>query len=192
METIDLSGSLGLIETVVLTVNVLLGMLLSTAYKTKKWWQQLPPVIRKLNINDIHNYTAYIVAGLVLVHFLIIPLDPSSHFKWMDLAWPTGAPHQPYMVLLGAVSFLALLVVIITTQKTLKKNLGFRLWKNIHLIAYPLCLLFIIHGIKMDPELKDSPTDWLDGEKLLSELCGLILLAATIIRYRYHLKNIKK
>lgn len=62
METIDLSGTLGLIATVVLTVNVLLGMLLSTAYKTKKWWQQLPPVIRKLNINAIHNYTAYIVA----------------------------------------------------------------------------------------------------------------------------------
>ncbi|MES1249598.1 MAG: hypothetical protein ABUL46_02895, partial [Chitinophaga rupis] len=77
-------------------------------------------------------------------------------------------------------------LVIITTQKVVKNSMSFRAWKNIHLISYGTALLFVIHGIVMDPQLKDRPIDWLDGEKLISELCGLALVAATIIRYRYY------
>jgi sulfoxide reductase heme-binding subunit YedZ len=51
--------------------------------------------------------------------------------------------------------------------------------------SYGTALLFVIHGILMDPELKDRPVDWLDGEKLLSEACGVVLLVATMIRWRY-------
>ncbi|MDE3144787.1 MAG: hypothetical protein KGL19_11570, partial [Bacteroidota bacterium] len=79
------------------------------------------------------------------------------------------------------------IVVIITTQKIIKRKMSFRVWKNIHLISYATCILFIIHGLLMDPELKDRPTDWLDAEKLLSEICGIVLIAAFVIRYRYHL-----
>jgi DMSO/TMAO reductase YedYZ heme-binding membrane subunit len=64
--------------------------------------------------------------------------------------------------------------------------MGFRLWKNIHLVSYGTALLFVIHGIVMDPLLKDRPVDWFDAEKMVSELCGVALVAATIIRYRYY------
>jgi len=37
----------------------------------------------------------------------------------------------------------------------------------------------------MDPQLKDRPVDYFDGEKVLSELCALILIAAGIFRYKY-------
>jgi hypothetical protein len=33
MNTLDISGTLGLIATIILTINILLGMLLSSAYK---------------------------------------------------------------------------------------------------------------------------------------------------------------
>jgi DMSO/TMAO reductase YedYZ heme-binding membrane subunit len=91
--------------------------------------------------------------------------------------------------MIGAVSFLALLIVIITTQKGVKRKLGFSLWKKIHLLSYTTCILFVVHGLLMDPLLKDRPTDWIDAEKLLSEVCGLVLLIAFILRYKYHLKS---
>jgi sulfoxide reductase heme-binding subunit YedZ len=41
----------------------------------------------------------------------------------------------------------------------------------------------------MDPELKDRPVDWLDGEKLISEICAIVLVAATIIRWRHYYRR---
>ncbi|WP_298391223.1 ferric reductase-like transmembrane domain-containing protein [Hydrotalea sp.] len=185
MHTIDISGTLGLIATVVLTVNILLGILLSSAYKKSVYWKWVPALIQKINLTDVHNYTAYLALLFVLAHMVLIPIDPASKFSWAELLWPLHTEHQPYMALLGSLSFYALLIVIITTQKIIKNKMGFRFWKNVHLIAYGTVLLFIIHGIWMDPELKDRPADFLDAEKLLSEICGLVLIAASYIRFRY-------
>jgi sulfoxide reductase heme-binding subunit YedZ len=106
-----------------------------------------------------------------------------------DVFFPVNAPQQKYIVMLGTLSLYALLVVIITTQKVIKKKMSFRTWKNIHLVSYGTALLFIFHGLLMDPELKDRPTDWFDAEKFFSEFCLLVLIAASVIRYRYHLNH---
>ena len=81
METIDISGAIGLIAIMLLTLNFLMGMMLSTAYKKTVYWVKLPEQIKKLSIIDLHNYTAYIALGLVVVHALLIPLDSSSKFS---------------------------------------------------------------------------------------------------------------
>jgi DMSO/TMAO reductase YedYZ heme-binding membrane subunit len=96
------------------------------------------------------------------------------------------------VVSLGTVSMYALLVVIITTQKAIKKKMSFRSWKNIHLISYGTSMLFIVHGLIMDPELKDRPTDWLDGEKLLCWACFFALAAGSYLRVQYHRKKLQQ
>ena len=190
METIDISGAIGLAATGVLTLNFLLGMMLSTGYKRFTLWKKLPAWAKRIDINDVHNYTAYIAWGLIMTHILLIPLDPSSKFRWVNLFVPNGgAPHQPLMVNLGILSLYALVIVIITTQKVIKRKMGFRTWKNIHLVSYGTAVLFVIHGVAMDPLLKDRPIDWFDAEKMISELCGVVLIAASVMRYRYHISQ---
>ncbi len=189
METIEISGILGLTALVLLTLNILLGIMLSTAYKQSAYWQKLPPKIKTFKIIDIHNYTAYFALVVVFLHFIIIPLDPSSKFTFTHLLYPLTAPHQPIFVLLGVISFVALLLVIITTQKVIKKKLGTTTWRNIHVISYATGLLFIIHGLVMDPLLKDRPIDFIDPEKLLVEACALLLLAAFVFRYKYKISK---
>jgi len=188
----ELSGTLGLIATVVLTINMVLGMMISTSFKKTNWGLKLPAKIKAIDVLNLHNYTAYIALFFVFAHIVLIPLDAASKFTFWDIIWPVSAPHQPNIVLLGSFSLLALITVILTTQKRVKAKLGFRLWKNIHLISYGTCVLFIVHGLLMDPLLKDRPTDWIDAEKLLSEICGIVLLLATIIRYKYYIYNTKK
>ena len=56
-------------------------------------------------------------------------------------------------------------------------------------ISYGTAVLFVFHGIFMDPHLKNEQPDFFDGEKLLLECCGLLLIAASVLRYRYHLKK---
>lgn len=183
---LDLSSTLGLIATCVLTFNILLGMLLSTAYRRSPLWKRLPEWVKKMSLDDVHNWTAYVALVLALGHAVLLLPDAALKYRVMDILFPVNAPHQAAWTVLGTLSLYALIVVIITTQKVVKNRLGFRAWKNIHLISYGTALLFVIHGIVMDPLLKDRPVDWLDGEKLLSELCGGVLVAATVIRWRYY------
>jgi DMSO/TMAO reductase YedYZ heme-binding membrane subunit len=189
INTTELSGVFGLIATVVLTCNMVLGMMLSTSFKKTNWGFKLPAKIKAVDVNNLHNYTAYIALFFVILHILLIPLDASAKFTYWDIIWPIHAPHQANIVIIGAISFWALLMVIITTQKAVKRKIGFSVWKKIHLISYATCLLFVAHGLLMDPLLKDRPTDWIDAEKLLSEICGLLLLVAFVIRYKYYIYN---
>jgi hypothetical protein len=189
INTTELSGSLGLIATIILTCNMVLGMMLSTSFTKTNWGLNLPAKIKGVNVYNLHNYTAYTALFFVVAHVVLIPLDSATKFTYWDIIWPIHAPHQANIVLLGAISFLALLIVIITTQKGVKRKFSFGLWKKIHLISYTTCILFVVHGILMDPLLKDRPTDWIDAEKLLSEICGLVLLIAFVLRYKYHLKT---
>jgi sulfoxide reductase heme-binding subunit YedZ len=183
---LDLSATFGLIATAVLSFNFLLGILLSTAYRRSPLWKRMPALVKKVSLDDLHNWTAYVALALALAHPLLLLVDKSLRYRVADIVLPVSAPHQPVWTLLGSLALYALLVVIVTTQKAVKRRLGFRAWKNIHLISYGTALLFVIHGIVMDPELKDRPVDWLDGEKLISEICGILLVAATIIRWRHY------
>lgn len=183
---LDISGSLGLTATGLLCFNFLLGILLSTGFKAQPFWKKLPERIRLLPIERIHNWTAYVGLFFALLHPCILFLDKEAGFEWKHFIDPLSAPKQPWMVLLGVVSFFAIVLVIISSQKFIKKKLGFRTWKNIHLISYVTALLFLVHGLLMDPLLKDRPTDFIDAEKFFSELCILLLLAAGIYRWRFY------
>ena len=186
---LTLSNYAGLIATALLTFNFLLGMMIGTAYKKSSLWKRLPLLIQNIKIYNLHNITAYIALSFVLLHPLLLLFDATTKFSFTDIIFPINAPHQKLFVALGTLSMYAIITVIITTQKAIKKKMSFRTWKNIHLISYATAILFIIHGIAMNPQLKDRPIDFLDTEKLVPELCLLILITATIFRLRYHLKN---
>ena len=54
MTVIDLSSDAGLIGMVLLTINLLLGLLISLRFNPRKQWPHRP-----INIFKIHNWTAY-------------------------------------------------------------------------------------------------------------------------------------
>lgn len=189
MEVVDISSVTGLMAMGALTLNLLMGMLLGTAYKTHSFYKKLPARLKKISVFKLHNYTAYVALLLVLLHPALLLFDAATKFTWIDVVFPINAPHQRFWVSLGAIALFAVLLVVITSQKAIKKRMGFRAWKNIHLVSYLTACLFLVHGLVMDPELKDRPVDWLDGEKLLCELCIIVLLVATYFRTKYHLNK---
>ena len=137
---------------------------------------------------DVHNYTAYVALLLALLHPILLLFDKTAKFTWVNIIFPIDAPTQRIFVAMGTVSLLSVLVIVITTQKVIKKKIGFRAWKNIHVSAYPLALLFILHGVVMDPQLKNRPIDLLDAEKILSEACFVVLAVSVFLRVRYQSK----
>ena len=182
------SAYAGLAATAALTINLLLGMLVGTNYRRLSLWQKLPLYIRKINMVNVHNWTAYVALLLAVIHPILLLFDHSTKFRFIDIIYPVNAPTQNLYVAMGTVALLAIIVIIITTQKVVKRKLSFRTWKNIHLTAYLAALLFLVHGVVMDPQLKNRPVDLFDAEKLLSEGCFIVLLLATFFRIKYHKK----
>ncbi|MCC3152224.1 ferric reductase-like transmembrane domain-containing protein [Hymenobacter sp. BT770] len=184
---LDLSSAAGLVATVVLTANFLLGMMLGTAYRKSWYWKKAPPFVKRIPVADVHNWTAYVALAVAVVHPLLLVVDKTSKFTLVDVLFPLHAPNQRLFVALGALAFYALVLVVLTSQDGIRKRMGFRAWKNVHLISYATALLFVVHGVVMDPLLKDRPVDFFDAEKVLSEGCALLLLVATWFRFRYQM-----
>src|SRR5947209_12426031 len=98
MSVLDASSFIGLIALVTITLNFLLGMMLATAYKRSKIWKALPAMVQKVDINAIHNVTAYIALVLILIHPVLLLFNKESEFRISHILLPFNAPHQPLLV----------------------------------------------------------------------------------------------
>jgi len=182
MTAVDLSSDTGLVAMVLLTVNILLGLFLSARYNTVRSWPH-----RRLPIFDIHNWTAYIALGLIVLHPVLLLCSRTAGFRIVDVLLPIHSPKQTLYNCLGAVAFYCVVFVVVTSY--MRSRLGSRLWKKLHYVAYAAAAFLFVHGILIDPELKNAPPDPLDGEKVLVEICALVIIAATIWRIRYQPKK---
>jgi predicted ferric reductase len=183
MTAVDLSSFAGLSAMALLTLNILLGLMLSTRYQPpKRWW----PWGRR-RIFDVHNWTAYIALGLVFLHPVLLLCSASAKFHIIDVIWPAASPGQRLYNFLGAITFYLVTFVVVTSY--LRKRLGFALWKSLHYVAYAAAAVLFVHGILIDPNLKNQPPDLLDGEKVLVEVCALLVAAGSLWRIRYGMKK---
>jgi methionine sulfoxide reductase heme-binding subunit len=186
MTAVDLSSYAGLAAMILLTVNVLLGLMLSTRYSPPaRWW----PYGRR-RIFDVHNWTAYIALGVVFLHPILLLISHSAGFHVIDVVWPINSPGQSLYNCLGALALYLTVFVVITSY--LRKRLGFQVWKTLHYLSYAAASVLFIHGIIIDPNLKKQPPDLLDGEKVLIEICCLLVVAGSVWRVRYALQKEKR
>jgi predicted ferric reductase len=178
MSAVELSSDAGLVAMVLLTINILLGLLLSARYNTVRSWPH-----RRLPIFDVHNWTAYIALALIVLHPTLLLFSSTAHFGVVDVLFPIHSPHQTLYNNLGALAFYCVFFVVVTSY--VRSRLGSRLWKKLHYVSYAAAALLFVHGIMIDPELKEHPPDYLDGEKVLVEVCALLIVVATVWRIRY-------
>ncbi len=69
---------------VLLTVNILLGLMLSTRYSPPvRFW----PYGRR-RIFDVHNWTAYVALALVFLHPIFLLFSASAGFHFGDVVFP--------------------------------------------------------------------------------------------------------
>ncbi|HRW98748.1 MAG TPA: ferric reductase-like transmembrane domain-containing protein [Cyclobacteriaceae bacterium] len=179
METIELSGILGLTALACITGNFIVGLCIKFNAPVK-----LP---YRLTFLGLHKLTGYSAAIAILLHVVIIPLDPKSEFTWGDLLLPIWTVHQPLANTFGAISLYAIALVVITSY--FKEKMKYATWRIIHFTSYFAAVPLFAHSIITDPLLKDRPIDWIDAEKVFVELCALVVLG--LIVYRFGLRKAK-
>lgn len=178
MTAISLSSYFGLGAMLLLTCNILLGLLISVRYSPVQRWPH-----RKMNIFALHNWTGYTAVVVAALHPLILLSSKTAAFSMKTVLWAVNAPSEHNVILVGDLAFYCLVIVVTTSY--FRVQLGRRTWKALHYIAYISAALFYFHGIMMDPNLQNTPTDYLDGEKLLIEGCLLLVVSAITARIIY-------
>jgi len=182
MSAIDLSSYFGLAAMTLLTLNILIGLVMSMKYNPVRNWPH-----RRINTFKLHNWTAYVALTIASIHPVIILFSSTAKFTLVDILYPVNAPKQPWINVLGALALYALAFVVLTSY--FRFELGRRTWKTLHFTAYAVAALFFVHGILTDPKLKDAPVDYLDGEKVYVELCLLLVIVAVGYRVRWQLRQ---
>jgi predicted ferric reductase len=178
MNAIDVSSYAGLLAMGMLTLNILLGLLLSTRYNPMKQWPH-----RKIKIFAIHNWNGYLALCVAILHpTILLFADLKVRFRIVDILYPVHSPVQPFYNNLGAIALYLLTFVVVTSY--FRPQLGNRRWKKLHFTTYALAVFFYSHAILTNPDLKNAPLDPFDGEKILIEGCLLVVIGATIWRIR--------
>jgi DMSO/TMAO reductase YedYZ heme-binding membrane subunit len=180
MTAVDISGTIALGAVGLLTLNLLLGLLLSVGYNPKRQWPR-----RALKLFTYHNWTGWIALVAVMLHAgaLLVSIQPA--FRLYDVLVPLESPVQPVSNTLGAVAFYLLLFVVLTSWKPVRSALGRHLWKPIHYTTYAAAGVFFTHGVIADPRLEGRPVDFIDAEKVYVEICAVLVAAATVWRIRH-------
>lgn len=182
MTVVDISALLGLWAVWLLTLNVLLGLLLSVRYNPLKRWPY-----RRINYFTVHNWTGYIALAMVAAHALLLPLSSTAGWVWKDVLWPSAVPLQPTLNILGAVSLYLILLVVATSY--VRRRMGRRVWKAVHWLSYAAAVLFFVHGAFVDQRLEGDTVNLFDAEKVSIIVCFLLVVWASWARLRFELRK---
>lgn len=184
MDPKDLTSYIGLATIYLLTVNALLGILMGARYNPWKRWPH-----RRINLLKLHNWTGYVALGLALMHPIPLLFVDKPRFRVLDILYPVSSPEQPVINSIGAISLYLLVFTVITS--IYRAEIGRQRWLPLHYLTYLLAALLVVHGALTDQHLDNSPYDLLDAEKVGIILCGVAILAATIVRFRWTSKHPK-
>jgi predicted ferric reductase len=177
MSLLDLCSYLGLGAVGTVTVNLVLGMLLSLRYSSMRLWPH-----RHLNLFALHRWTAYVAIVLILTHPAVLLFLHAPRFRVIDVLWPVHSYLQPKLNLAGACALYLLVVVLLSSL--LRARMARPVWRRLHYLVFPAAVLLLLHSILTDPNLRDGHPDLLDGGKIFVEAAALLSFAAVTIRIR--------
>jgi predicted ferric reductase len=175
---LDLSAYLGLAAVGAITANMLLGMLMVFRYSPVRQWPH-----RRFNYFRIHNFSGYVALAVSILHPSLLLLNKTPNFRLMDLLYPVHSPSQPLENTIGAIALYLIAIVVATSYA--RVQLHRRLWKAFHFSIYAAAAALFWHSIFTDPNLKNSRVAWFDGGKVFVEICALIIVVISVLRWRY-------
>jgi predicted ferric reductase len=127
----------GLVAFLALTLDTVLGLMLSTALADR--------VIARGHAVEIHRWLTTVTLVLVGVHALSLCADAFVRFDALDVIVPFLAPYRRIAVGLGVLA--AELALLVWASFLLRKRLGARTWRRLHYLTFALFALAALHGV---------------------------------------------
>ena len=162
--TWDIARAGGFTTYVLLTLAVIVGLALSTQIQSPSRWPRL------LN-SELHNFLTLLSTIFLVIHVLAAWIDPFTRFGWNEILIPLASHYRPAWMAFGIVALYLGIAIGISTW--LRKRIGYKWWRRLHVLTLAVFALATIHGIGTG---SDTQTWWALGIYLVSiALVGTLL-----------------
>ncbi len=118
---------------------------LATAYGVAVSSKILEPVLHGAFTYDFHEFLSLLAIGFVALHVLVLLADRYLPFSIAVILVPFLAPYRPLWIGIGVIGFYLTLLVTITFY--LRKQIGTRAFRVIHLLSFIAYVFAAIHGL---------------------------------------------
>ena len=164
--TWDVARAGGFTAYILLTLAVVVGLALSTQLQSPSRWPRL------IN-SELHNFLTLLSTIFLGVHVLAVIADPFTHFGLNEILIPLASHYRPEWMALGIVGLYLGIAIGISTL--LRKRIGYKWWRRLHVLTLGIFALATIHGLGTG---SDTQTWWALGIYLVS----LVLVGALFCR----------
>ena len=142
------------------------GLIASTSLVTKR--------VSKPTSTLFHGVVASAGLALLLIHLGGLLIDTFMPFTTIDLLVPMRTTYRPVAVALGITAMYGMVVILASSW--VRKRLGTKIWRAIHLLSVPTFTLALAHGVFAG---SDSSRPWMFAIYVVT---GLITLFLVMIR----------
>jgi sulfoxide reductase heme-binding subunit YedZ len=159
-----LTRGTGIVALLLLTASVVLGVLTTARLRTPRW--------PRFALSAVHRNLTLLTVVFVVVHVVTTVLDAYAPIRLVDALVPFVSAYRPVWLGLGALAFDLLLALVVTSL--LRARLGYRVWRQIHWLAYASWPVALVHAL-------GSGTDARAGFMLVAGFSSLALVAVAVI-----------
>lgn len=140
----------GITAYLLLTLAVVVGLALSLRWQSGRW----PRLINA----ELHNHLTLISTIFLAVHIVAVAIDPFTHFGLEEILLPFVSSYRPLWMGLGIVGLYLGIAIAISTL--LRSRIGYKVWRQIHVLTLGVFALATVHGIFVG---SDSQQWWAVG-----------------------------
>jgi methionine sulfoxide reductase heme-binding subunit len=147
----------GLVALLLLTISVVLGVVSVTRVHSAHW--------PRFALAELHRNVALLALAFGVVHVVTSVVDTYVPISPTDALVPFAAAYKPFWLALGTIGADLMLAVLITTA--LRRRIGFRTWRSLHVLSYGCWGTSVVHAVAM-------------GSDSRSAVWGVLVIAACI------------
>ena len=163
------SRATGLLAYVALSVDVIVGLLVSTRSADR--------FLARGQLVDLHGWLSPLTLALVLAHGGVLLADSYVRFDVIDLFIPFASRRWPFAVGVGVLAGYFVLVVHLSFG--LRKRLGTAMWRRLHYLSFVAFVLVTLHAIMVGT---DRANTWFVSVYVVMLLVVALLVVARIKR----------
>lgn len=128
----------------------------------------------KAALNLVHQSTGWFGMLFGLVHGLVLTYSSYESFSLYDVFVPFASKTHPFLTGVGILALYSMVLLLLTSDY--RKQLGWKLWKSIHFLAFPAFVAAFFHSVLLGP---DSQTLYM---QIIYYSTAVITLIALITR----------
>jgi DMSO/TMAO reductase YedYZ heme-binding membrane subunit len=172
MTTWVLLRAAGIASFLMLFLSVAWGLVATTSIVTKR--------VSKPSANLFHAFVATTGLALLVVHLGLLLVDGFMPFSLASIALPMASDYRPLAITAGVVAMYAVVTVVVSSW--LRRSIGTRWWRRLHVLAVPAFTLAHAHGVFAGT---DTERPWMFALYAASALVVVFLVLVRGFTYGY-------